>query len=126
MDSPTLQNKHTWGTSRHLVVTEQFDVAHAIGTARGASSLHVHHSKHNVFLVLTGTVEILGADNEVLTRINPHESYTAPAGVPHRMAFVTDATLYEFYYPVDDNGGTIDLADIQRLDPGWEPGERLE
>ena len=123
MDSPTLQNRHTWGVSRHLVVTEQFDLALAEGHAGGASSLHTHHGKHNTFLVLTGTVELLGAEGELLARLDPHESYTAPAGLPHRMVFATDARLYEFYYPLDDNGGSIDLGDIQRLDAGWKPGE---
>jgi len=121
MDSATLQNKHTWGTSRHIVVTEKFDLAIAHGHAGGASSMHTHQRKHNTFLVLTGEVEIVGADGDSLAVLRPHESYTAKVGVPHRMVFITDATLYEFYYPVDDNGGTIDLGDIQRLDRGWKP-----
>lgn len=124
MDSPTRPNKHTWGTSKHLVVTERFDVAYAVGEAGGASSMHVHNAKHNVFLCLTGVVEIRGPEDDVLALLHPHEAYTAPAGLHHRMVFVTDATLYEFYYPVDDNGGgTIDLADIHRIDGGWSPQE---
>ncbi len=123
MDSPTLQNEHTWGTSRHIVVTEKFDLAYAEGHAGGASSMHTHRNKHNVFLVLTGEVLIEGADGDPLAVLCPHTAYTAKAGVPHRMVFLTDATLYELYYPVDENGGTIDLGDIQRLDKGWKPGE---
>lgn len=122
MDSPTKQNSHKWGVSRHLVVTERFDLAFAEGHAGGASSMHTHRRKHNVFMVLVGTVEIHGVDG-LLVRLNPHESYTAPANLPHRMVFVTNANLYELYYQVDDNGGTIDLGDIQRLDDGWKPGE---
>ncbi len=122
MDSATLVNRHTWGWSRHLLVTDKFDLALADGHAGGASSMHTHRGKHNTFLVLTGTVEIVGADGEVLALLNPHDAYTAPVNVPHRMVFVTDATLYELYYPVAGNGG-IDLDDIQRLDGGWKPGE---
>lgn len=123
MDNPTLHNKHSWGSSRHLVVTDQFDLAVASGHAGGASSLHVHHGKHNVFLIRIGTVEITGAEDELLARLDPQQAYTVPAGLPHRMQFVTDAVLYEFYYPVEDNGG-IDLDDIQRFDAGWEPGAK--
>ncbi len=123
MDSATLTNRHTWGVSRHLLVTEKFDLALAEGHAGGASSMHTHRRKHNVFLVLTGMVAIIGADGEPLADLGPHESYTAPANLPHRMVFVTGATLYELYYPTDDNGGIIDLDDIQRLDGGWKPGE---
>ncbi len=122
MDNPTKANTHPWGTSKHLVVTERFDVAYAEGKAGGASSMHVHDHKHNVFVCLTGIVEIRGVDEAVLAELRPRESYTAPAGLYHRMVFVTDATLYEFYCPVDDNGGgTIDLADIHRIDGGWTP-----
>jgi uncharacterized cupin superfamily protein len=73
-------------------VTDKFDLAYAEGHAGGASSMHTHQHKHNVFLVLTGEVLIEGADGEQLAVLRPHMAYTAKVGVPHRMVFLTDAT----------------------------------
>ncbi len=124
MDSPTKRNEHKWGWSRHLFNNDLVDVAVAVGRKGGCSSWHLHQHKSNTFIVREGRVRI---DREPAwseqcgLEFGPGEGTTVPAGVVHRMTFVTDARLYEVY--VADPGKTVDLADIVRLDVGTEPEE---
>lgn len=127
MDKPNHWNKHCWGQSRHLYMSPILDVAYATGKKGGGSSLHVHRYKSNTFLVIRGNIEIRmkGLHTQ---RVMDHESFTVPAGVPHRMVFMEDSALYEIYV-ADENAweegikGVL-LEDIERFDPGWNPGER--
>jgi len=118
-DSPNRRNEHLWGRSTHLYLSEKLDLAVATGKAGGASSMHTHRHKANTFIVESGTV-IIELDERAV-KLSAGESTTIPAGYAHRMIFKTDARLYELYYAIP--GQMIDLADIQRLKPGWKPDE---
>lgn len=114
-------NRHMWGVSRHLYVGDTSSLAVAQGKAGGASSLHLHESKHNGFVVIEGIVEIWG-DTSLICHLRPHEACVVPAGTLHRMVFMTDAVLHELYQAIRNQ--TINLKDIIRSKPGWKPGER--
>lgn len=138
MDSPNQWNEKGWGKSQHLYICQNTDLALALGRAGGASSLHVHRDKHNIFVVQFGVIELWGpgekfiaqvagpGDAHIVSRMSEHPyvqtAYMVPAGVPHRMVFLTDARLHELYQAV--LGRMLDLDDIERLEPGWKPGER--
>lgn len=118
MDSPNKTNQHHWGQSQHLHMTETLDLAIARGKAGGRSSLHTHQSKRNWFLVVEGIVRVVAieGDREHAFDVWPGVAVSVAPGVPHRMEFITDATLYELYTAA--KGQTVDLADIQRFDEG--------
>ncbi|MEN6507109.1 MAG: cupin domain-containing protein [Planctomycetaceae bacterium] len=118
MDSPNKTNQHHWGQSQHLHMTETLDLAIARGKAGGRSSMHTHQNKRNWFLVVEGCVRVVEcADGgEYSFDLRPGHAVSVPPGIPHRMEFVTDATLYELYTAAE--GQTVDLADIQRFDEG--------
>jgi len=110
-----------WGKTRHLYRDRNVSVAEVLGIARSASSLHVHHHKHNTFAVLAGLIEVW-ARSGLIGCVRAGEALLVPAGVRHRMVFMQDTLLHEFYQALP--GKTLDLGDIERLDPGWKPGER--
>lgn len=120
-NSPT-KKTHSWGESWLIHVDADCSLHEARGRAGGASSLHLHAGKHNAFLVVAGSIEIWDRSG-LLKRLGPTDAYMAPARQPHRMVFQTDAVLYEFYRAaVPDH--TLDLLDIDRLEPGWSPEDR--
>jgi len=120
-DNQFQQNQKLWGVSQHLFVGANTDLAIAYGKAGGASSLHYHAHKHNTFVVLSGEVVIRKTTSDMAkgSRLLALDSYTVSAGVPHRMVFVKDTVLHELYVAVD--GYPIEMGDIVRLEPGWEP-----
>jgi len=120
-DCLTQIHRHHWGVSQHLYVGRDESLAIAQGKAGGASSLHTHQGKGNGFFVVQGIVEIW-SQHGLRAQMEPKGGYWSPAGEIHRMVFITDALLYEFYR--GHNGRPIDLEDIQRFDVGWRPGER--
>jgi len=115
-------HRHQWGVSTFLYVGAHSSLAIACGKANGASSLHFHAEKHNAFLVQEGIIEIWGKGQIFLARVGPQEAYVSPAGEVHRMVFLTDATLYEFYRTKD--GQILRLDDIARIEDGWVPGAK--
>lgn len=121
MDSPNQWNEKGWGKSIHLHIGFNTDLAFAKGLAGGASSLHIHHQKHNTFVVDDGVLEIWGHGLTLIAHLEAGQSYAVSAGVEHRMVFLTDARVYEFYHALA-NG--LSLDDIKRIEPGWKPGER--
>ncbi|MCP4540262.1 MAG: cupin domain-containing protein [Chloroflexi bacterium] len=119
-------NKHAWGYSQFVFATPFESLAKATGKAGGASSLHYHRHKHNTFAVIRGTIKIQfsGAKANRLEMsqfelLEQGESFTAPAGVKHRMIFLTDATLHELYQAT--KGHLVQSDDIVRLMSDWAP-----
>lgn len=112
--------RHSWGESQHLYIGEQESLAIARGREGGASSLHTHTRKHNGFLVISGVVEIW-SQHGLRSHLRAGGSYWSPAGEIHRLVFLQDAELYELYRALE--GEIIDLADIDRIEPDWKPGE---
>lgn len=124
-DSPTRVNHHIWGTSRYLYVGKQEALPIVFGKAGGESSLHWHRHKSNCFIVCSGIVDIDRIEHGApisTVRLTAGGTLSVPAGIKHRMRFITDAELYEFYRALP--GQQIDLADIVRVEPGKPPGFR--
>jgi quercetin dioxygenase-like cupin family protein len=113
------QFTHAWGRSR-LLHSEPATALYAFsGTKGGASSLHLHERKANVFILEDGILEI-DVDG-MKRRLYANQAMVVPAGVPHRMTFVDDASGYELYYPTGSSDAVVDHDDIVRLEPGWTP-----
>jgi quercetin dioxygenase-like cupin family protein len=109
--------EHAWGESFQLVGGFEAALFRFRGKKGGASSLHLHEHKVNVFIVSEGILEI--EYDGLSQRLYPGKTLAIPAGTPHRMTFLTDAAGYELYYAVDEVG--VVLGDIKRLQPGWTP-----
>ena len=115
--------RHSWGWSFRLHSGRSEELWVARGRAGGASSCHYHEQKSNLFMAVSGEVEIWTA-GQVLFCQRDHP-VIMPAYRPHRMFFASDAELYEFY--IADPGELLDPDDIVRLDvptalPAWAPG----
>jgi len=115
-----IYQSHRWGYSEILFASAEVCLARAVGVAGGASSLHTHRDKANLFHVLHGFVEIHGEQGKLITLDkHRHPVFVAPPRMVHRMVFQTDAILFEVYTPGLNR--TVQLEDIQRLDHGRYP-----
>jgi oxalate decarboxylase/phosphoglucose isomerase-like protein (cupin superfamily) len=115
-----IYHSHRWGYSEILFTSAEVCLARAVGVAGGASSLHTHRDKSNLFHVLHGFVEIYGTEGKIVTLDkHRHPVFVAPPGMVHRMVFQSDAILFEVYTAALNR--TVQLDDIQRLDDGRYP-----
>jgi len=96
-------------------------LAEAHGTAGGASSLHVHRGKANLFLCVEGAIEVWSRDG-LIASLREGDCCCVPAGEPHRMVWLSSGVVLELYRST--GGRPIDLGDIDRLEPGWKTGEK--
>lgn len=111
---------HRWGYSQILFESPEVCLARAVGLAGGQSSLHTHQAKDNLFFVVAGRVEIWNATAKLATLAHDKRRVMlAPADMPHRMVFVTDAILFELYSP--KAGCEVNANDINRRDNGRRP-----
>lgn len=110
-------NQHAWGESWRAEGQNACHVFRFEGKRGGASSLHLHEFKTNVFVVERGILEL--RIDGMTRRLYPGQSCSVAPGTSHRMVFVTNAEGYEFYY--SPFGTTVMANDIIRIDPGWTP-----
>lgn len=96
-------------------------LAEAHGTAGGASSLHIHRGKANTFIMVEGALEVWSRDG-LIASLCEGDTVCVPAGEPHRMVWRSSGVVLELYHALPNM--RIDLADIERMEPGWKPGER--
>lgn len=120
---------HTWGTSEVVYQTPQIVVVQAKARVIGAaSSLHYHREHDNLLHVSRGSVLLDYGDADcpqsmATIRLKRGDSFKAMAGVAHRIRFDEECDLVEMYHPRGFVPATI--ADIIRLQPGWEAGMEL-
>ena len=115
---------HSWGKSWQLPMPHWDLVAsvyYFTGVKGGASSLHMHERKANLFVVTHGIlcVTVQGKDHLLISG----QSIVVQPGEPHRMRFVTDASGYELYYPTANQ--RVSQDDIVRLEPGITPDGKV-
>ena len=110
-----------WGWTETLFSDGRTQVDRIIGRAGGASSLHLHRGKSNLFFVQKGVLDVF-VGGGLFRRLTADESVCIPANVKHRMAFVTDCEAVEVYCATDA-GVPLVRTDIVRFDTGWKPGE---
>lgn len=111
-----------WGRTRRLLILPDCQLDEIEGKAGGASSLHRHKEKHNAFLVLAGGLDLFvsyGDTEAILKRLTTRDAFTVPAGLKHRMVFLTDCRALEIYTPA--GLGPVDPEDIVRFDEGRAP-----
>jgi mannose-6-phosphate isomerase-like protein (cupin superfamily) len=108
---------HLWGQSTTLHVDGETELVRCAGYAGGASSLHLHRRKFNTFMLVSGKMRLSIEETDVI--MSGGDSFTVRPGVRHRMAFVTDALLFELYAAIP--GGSIEPGDIVRFDEGRKP-----
>ena len=121
-------SKHAWGKSRSIYCDGKIQVDLIRGWDGGASSLHCHHFKHNLFIVLAGGISLTdegGDETHLLKGDVGSNSALIRAGDWHRMTFTAHTTAIEVYMstaeiPILDPVATM-YADIERKDVGVEP-----
>jgi len=109
-----------WGRTRHILATDDVSIWDLDVLAGGYCSKHRHATRANLFVVVSGTVDVemwfpngkptvwrLTAGAKAVLRV--------PAGVWHRFTAVEASRLVEMYMP---DGGALDEADIEREDVG--------
>ncbi|MEJ7648402.1 MAG: cupin domain-containing protein [Nakamurella sp.] len=77
------------------IVATMNDYAVKIARLDGEYVWHAHHDTDEVFLVLSGTVDIAlrTADTESSVRLQPNEVFVVPRGVEHRPSASTAVVL---------------------------------
>ena len=114
-----------WGYSKLIHQDQHVSVELASGLKGGASSSHKHPHVANLFLCLSGVVDLYVGDDHFWRRLVKGVGADVKAGTWHRMYFVTDAELLELYSPEGEALLRMNdpaLERIVRADTGWEPG----
>ena len=119
-DRVTTVLEHLWGISVKVFDRCDLELHHLRGNAGGASSLHRHAKMANAFHCTKGTLRIVqhpAPNREKIDILGPGASCSVAAGIPHRLIWMSDGEAYETYT------GEITEGDIERIEPGWRPGE---
>lgn len=111
--------KKLWGTTYCLsqgprVSESKVEVWHASIVKGGYSSRHRHLKKANVFIVISGAINI--ELEGPMCKMAGDQPLLVPAGMWHRFRAITDVELLEVY--VAEEGTVIDPDDIERQDEG--------
>lgn len=104
-----------WGTSERLALSHDLQIERIRGKAGCASSLHLHLTRHNLFFVLDGCLQVERFGYAPLNLFRG-QSLLVPACVIHRMIFIEDSEALEVYYT---DGADVNPEDIKRVAPGW-------
>lgn len=113
-----------WGWSEALVVSPAGEVHRIDINAGGYCSIHYHRTKHNVFVLMHGAIDIYewvgGADtngdpSRVHHLVNPGDSYAVPPGVLHQFRALKQSRAIEVYWP-----DPLGAEDIVRFTEGGQ------
>lgn len=112
--------EHKWGTSRVIHQEKRLIVVRATAFEEGGrSSIHYHRDHDNGITVLDGVVEVqqfdLAGEEAATRQLVPGQSMTIAAMTYHRLRFVGEAEIMEWYTCFH---GDATLADIVRMDEG--------
>jgi mannose-6-phosphate isomerase-like protein (cupin superfamily) len=117
-----------WGSVRHLFCDHGLSVSTLEVLPQVCCSRHTHQQRANHFAIISGLliIEWWHAEDAPPQQIAlaAGESFTVPSKVLHRFRSCSLGKLVEVYWP--DDGGTVDLADIQRVDAGHNDDEATE
>lgn len=103
----TPRQAKTWGENLPVTPADQPAVAVARIKAGFASSVHKHPLRSNLFLVLSGQLQVFvhgeapptGAGCPATVDLGVDQQLTVPAGVWHQFWALTDVVLLEVYSP---------------------------
>jgi mannose-6-phosphate isomerase-like protein (cupin superfamily) len=121
--------KHLWGFSTKLYLDDRIMLTRMwAGEGGGASSLHLHERRHNLFQLSRGviivSVEEFQPGKMRHHYLRPGHAIMVPAGQKHRLTVVEPMEGVELYLASDAQ--PIDPGDIHRFDEGWRPGDKRE
>jgi mannose-6-phosphate isomerase-like protein (cupin superfamily) len=113
-----------WGDVAHIFVSDRAAVSHLRVDRGFRCSRHYHRERANQFAVISGRIIVEEwEDNAIVeTSLCAGQSYTVPSGRIHRFRVCESGELIEVYWP--DDGGTVRLDDIVRLDEGGRDDDR--
>lgn len=100
-----------WGLQVRLVRDGVVAIDKIIVRKDGQSSMHRHHRKDNLFVVVAGEL-LLSDKSGPVARLKVGSTHVFPRGWWHRFTALTDVVAYELYTSTD--GKTIDDEDIER------------
>jgi len=108
-----------WGSVIHVFASERAATSCLWVKAGFQCSRHYHEDRANQFTVMSGRIKVEEWPREggvTTTMLSEGETHTVPSGRVHRFRVLESGQVVEVYYP--DNGGTVRLDDIVRLDEG--------
>lgn len=104
-----------WGTTECLIDTPYVQLHRIKVNKGGYCSEHIHHGRANVFMLISGEMEILVGEgiHQKTVHLQPHVPLTVQPGVMHKFRCLkADAVCDEIYYPV------LSQSDIWRASQG--------
>lgn len=127
-NSTTHPTVHLWGFSTKLYLDDRVMLTRMwADEGGGASSLHLHHNRGNLFVVQKGLILVVTETpfgQLVNCYVTANHSLMVPAGIKHRLVVPEPMEGFEFYQAVE--GTVMDPNDIHRFDEGWRPGDKQE
>lgn len=107
-----------WGRVAHAPVSPCCIISYLETKAGGFSSIHLHRSKSNLFIVITGIIRVrcFGV-NESEIILEAGDTAAINAGIYHCFEVIESGLVVEVYCP-KVVGTSIDLNDIVRLNQG--------
>ena len=124
---------HLWGFSTKLFLDDRIMLTRMwADEGGGASSLHLHERRHNLFQVSRGLIVVSMEDFRLTVQpgkmrhhyLRPGHAILVPAGQKHRLTVIEPMEGIELYVAAGDE--PIDPNDIHRFDEGWRPGDKRE
>lgn len=111
-----------WGESIPLYRDAACEIVRVKIRRGGFSSRHYHEHKHNLFIVLSGTLEVkeyngIGETLKTSCLRKETAALSVPAGMPHRFYALKDVDALEVYV-ARDAARPVEPGDIVRLDEG--------
>ncbi len=103
-----------WGTTQCVFHSDSVEVHHACVAAGGYCSEHIHTTKFNRFVVLSGELEVLIFQGDIadVTVLRAGMCTDVPPGVYHMFRARQDTQLVEIYW------AALNPADIVRRSTG--------
>lgn len=113
----------SWGESIPLCRDDVAEIVRVKIKHGGFSSLHLHERKHNLFIVLSGTLQVKVHEDDALRTLRSNKFLKSdtppllvPAGTLHRFFALDDVEAVEVY--VSSDGTPVEAGDIVRQDEG--------
>lgn len=123
-----MKSGKVWGNSLLIYRDESAEV-HRIEIEKGGyCSLHKHETKHNMFFVESGSIDVMVEKKDYdltdTTRLGPGEKMVVGPGEYHRFLANEDSIVYEIYYVVL-RGDDIIRKDRGGKNPRMENGQDI-
>lgn len=112
-----MREKKVWGWTECILNTGVVQVHRITGIKGGYCSRHYHTSKHNLFFLISGRMQVETWEDGVIRVFDMHPGDICSVAPPvlHRFRASEDMVAVEIYFTQD---GEVNPEDIMRMDQG--------